>query len=371
MAKHLGRACTVGRPLHELDTPALVVDLVSLRENIERMAAFFRGRPVSLSPHVKTHKSPIIARMQLEAGASRVTCAKVGEAEVMVDGGIGDVLIANQVVGTQKISRAVALARRARLTVAVDQAANVDELSSHCTAAGVTIGVLVEVDVGMDRCGVKTPQEAVALAQKVAAAPGLTFQGVMGYEGHCVLEPDAGLRRKLALQAMERLLAAREAIERAGIPVPCVSAGGTGTYDITGDLPWVTEIQAGSYVFMDTEYARVVPGFKTALMVLSSVVSRPSPETVVLDAGAKSLSTDYGQPQLLGVPDSAVAYLAEEHGVFRLSGSDDSLPLVPGKKVLVLPGHCCGTVNLHDEFYVVNDGVVVDVWPVAARGRSD
>jgi D-serine deaminase-like pyridoxal phosphate-dependent protein len=243
-----------GTPIEELDTPALLVDLDLLEANIEQMAAFFRGRPAHLRPHVKTHKLPAIALRQVAAGAPGVCAAKLGEAEAMVEGGIGDVLIANEVVGPAKIERLVALAERARVSLAVDDPGNVDELSRAARERGVTLGLLVEVDVGMGRCGVSGAEAATGLARRVSDRPGLEFRGLMGYEGHVMAIRDREKRAAACRQAMEMVTEVAAWLRREGISVAEVSAGGTMTYDIAGAFPGVTEIQAGSYVLMDTTY---------------------------------------------------------------------------------------------------------------------
>lgn len=355
----------IGRRRDELDTPALLIDLDALERNISRMAAFFATVPTNLRPHFKTHKCPEIARRQIAAGARGVTCAKVGEAEALVAGGVDDVLIANQVVGPLKIARLVELVRQAKITVAVDDPSNVEALGAAASAAGVEIGALVEVNVGMNRCGVEPGEPALALARVVRETKGLAFRGVMGYEGHTVMIPDAAAREAACLKAMKLLTDTKDYIEAAGIPVAVVSGGGTGTHNISGRLPDMTEIQAGSYVTMDGKYASVGLDFEQALTVLASVISRPTATRAVLDCGLKAVTPEFGTPQFKAVEGATLAKLSEEHSIADVADAD----LRPGQKVEIVPSHGCTTINLHDRFHVLRDGVVVDVWEIAGRGR--
>ena len=358
-----------GTPVPELDTPALLLDLDAFEYNVDRMARFFADRSTSLRPHAKTHKCPDIARRQMAAGAIGITCAKVGEAEVMVEAGIQDILIANQVVGKIKIDRLTDLADRSKMMVAVDGPANVQQLSAACQAKGVTLRVLVEVDVGMGRCGVQPGKAALHLAQKVARSPGLKLSGLMGYEGHLVQLRDPEERKTRVLKDLAPLQETRDLLEQNGLPVEIVSGGGTGTYDISGANPPMTEIEAGSYVFMDSTYSQTRPEFHQALFILSTIVSRTNPARLVTDAGRKTISNDFGLPTPIGVPGAAMKSLSEEHGVVLLDNPDE-VALRPGDKIRFVPSHCCTTTNLYDKLYVIQDEVLVDIWPIAARGRA-
>ena len=353
----------------QLDTPALLLDLDAFNHNVARMAAFFADKRANLRPHAKTHKCPQIALRQLEAGAIGITCAKVGEAEVMAAAGGSDILIANQVAGRAKIERLSDLAGRCDLMVAVDDPANIDDLAAACAAKRVRLRVLVEVDIGMRRGGGRPGRPALGLAREIAATASLHFAGLMGYEGHLVLLQGAVERAGQVRAAVALLESTRQLIEAAGLPVEIVSGGGTGTYDVTGSLPPMTEIQAGSYVFMDSTYRAVRTEFKPALSLLSTVVSRPVPERLVTDAGLKVLTTEFGWPQPLDLPQASVHYLSEEHGVLNLAPAD-AVNLRPGDTLRFLPSHCCTTTNLHDRLFVIQNDTVVDIWPIAARGRS-
>jgi D-serine deaminase-like pyridoxal phosphate-dependent protein len=358
-----------GVPVDQIDTPALLVDLEALERNIQKMADFFGGRPAALRPHSKTHKCPEIALRQLRAGAIGITCAKVGEAEVMAEAGITDLLIANQVTGTIKIDRLTELARRCDMMVAVDDPANVGALSGACRAKGVTLRVLVEVNIGMGRCGVAPGGAAVELARAVSQAPNLQFLGLMAYEGHLVLVKDPQERERRVREAFGLLRDTADQLAAAGLPVEIVSGGGTGTYDVTSDCPPVTEVQAGSYVFMDSTYGGVRPEFEPSLTVLATVVSRTTPGQVVVDAGLKAMTTELGLPRPLEAEGASVRHLSEEHGVLDLS-APEAVSWRPGDQVRFLPSHCCTTVNLYDFLYVIQDGRLVEVWPIAARGRA-
>ncbi|MHB0878313.1 MAG: DSD1 family PLP-dependent enzyme [Anaerolineae bacterium] len=349
----------------DLDTPALVLDLDVLEANIALMARFFAGQTARLRPHSKTHKCTQIARRQIAAGAIGITCAKVGEAEALADAA-PDILIANQIVGTTKISRLVALRRRTDVMVAVDDAGNVEQLSAAAQAAGVTLRVLVEVEVGMGRCGVQTREAALALGRLVDCRPGLIFAGVMGYEGHAVMMPSAEERRAVAAQAMTVLTQTGAYLKQEGLPVGIVSGGGTGTYNFTGAFAGMTEVQAGSYATMDGRYSTIVPEFHPALTVLSTVISRPVSGRAITDAGMKALTPEFGMPPVVRPAGVVCNKLSEEHGIL---GGEAVDKLAIGDKVEVLPSHGCTTINLHDRYYVVQGERVVDVWPIEARGK--
>lgn len=361
------RDSRVGMAVQELDTPALLVDLDLLESNIETMAAFFRGSRAHLRPHVKSHKIPQIAKMQVAAGALGVCAAKVGEAEAMVDGGIGDVLVANQVVGETKIARLVSLAERGRVSVAVDDPGNVAALSRAAKARGVKLGVLVEVDVGMGRCGVNGPEAALRLVRQVVDRPGLEFRGLMGYEGHVMGAKDPGTRQEMAIEAMREVTQTAAHVGSHGIAVPEVSGGGTMTYDISGRYPGVTEIQAGSYALMDTNFRNLGSPFQCAVSLLTTVVSATRDGVAIADAGMKTLSTDFGLPEVKSRAEVQLRKLSEEHAKLEVQ---PGAKLRLGDTLEILPSHGCTTVNLHDIAYVARDGRVVDVWPITGRGKS-
>jgi len=249
----------------------------------------------------------------------------------------------------------------------VDDPVNVAELDAAAQAKGVRLRVLLEVDIGMGRCGVEPGALALALARRVAAAPGLRFEGVMGYEGHTVMIPDLQERKRQTEAAVKSLVETKALIEAAGFPVPIVSSGGTGTYQITGNYPGVTEIQAGSYITMDAQYRDGVGiDFECALYVLAQVISTPKPGLAIIDAGLKTMTRDFGLPVVAKPEGWHVLYLSEEHGALQ---RDDGPPLKPGDRVQVWPNHGCTTINLHDHYMALRDGVVEGVWPIAGRGK--
>ncbi len=358
---------SIGIHKSEIDTPALVIDLDAMESNIRRMADYFVTRSATLRPHSKTHKCPIIAHKQIEAGARGITCAKLGEAEVMVESGIRDILIANQIIGKEKIMRLAALARHADMIVAVDAASNLRDLSEAAQVFGSEIGVVVDVDVGMGRCGTRSVDETVALALLSVSLKNIRFRGVMGYEGHCVFIQDKQERTAKCHLANAILVEAADAVRRAGIEVEIVSGGGTGTYDIAGEYPGITEIEAGSYVFSDARYNGIVDGFKPALSVLATVVSRPERDIVITDAGLKTMTSEFGMPVLKGIQGAELIKLSEEHGKIHL---DRDIPdLKTGDKVEILPSHGCTTINLHDFYFGLRGDRLETVWNIAARGK--
>jgi len=358
----------IGMDVADIDTPALCLDIEVVEANIKRMADYFRDRPVRLRPHAKTHKSPTLAHMQIAAGAIGITCAKLGEAEVMAAAGIKDLLIANQVVGPAKIVRLVNLASYTEVMVAVDDAANVADLNGAAEAKGVRLRVLVEVNIGFNRCGVAPGQATLELARKVLASPGLRFEGVMAYEGHRVMIKDVEDRRQKTEDDLEILLDTVELLRRNGIPVKIISSGGTGTYFITGTYPGITEIQVGSYITMDSQYRQEVEiDFDYGLTVSSTVMSAHDDGRTLIDAGLKAVTRDFGLPLIIDPPGWQIVDLSEEHGhLSRIDGP----PLRPGDKVTIVPNHGCTTINLYDHYHVVRRGILEAVWPIAARGKT-
>ena len=354
--------------LVDIPTPALIVDVAALDRNIARMASFFAAGPCRLRPHFKAHKTPAIARRQLAAGSCvGITCATVSEAEVAADL-CDDVLVANEVVGVEKCARLAAMARTVAITVAVDSVSGIEVLAAAAKTAGVTIGVLVDVNVGQGRCGVTPGDEAVGLARRAAAADSLTLRGVMGYEGHLQPVRDRTERASRTRDAMQGLVTTAQRIRAAGLPCEVVSSGGTGTYDISGRIDGVTEIQAGSYVLMDTDYSSVGVPFEQAFTVLGTIVSRPAADRCVADCGHKAMTKDHGLPAVQGVAGATVTALNDEHATIALP---DSCTLTIGDRIHLIPSHTDPTVNLHDVFYAVDGDRVVDVWPITGRGYAE
>ncbi|MFI5255169.1 MAG: alanine racemase [Candidatus Limnocylindrales bacterium] len=354
-------APALGRTKDELTTPALLLDMATLRANLDLMAAGMRSVPTTLRAHVKVHKSPHIARLEIEDGAIGVGCATVWEAIVMVRAGIDDVFVINEVVGAEKTRALALLAREADVKTAVDDAAQVDELSRAAVAAGSTIGVLIDVDEGMHRCGVASAEEALALARRISAAPGLGFVGLTGYEGHCSLEFDPVKRHAMAGEAMALLTGIADELAAKGLPSRIVSAAGTGTWEVTSRYPGVTEIQPGSYATMDGHHRGLDPRFGWAVTVLASVISR-RPDRIVTDAGSKTVGASHGR---LKDPELAVYRFDEEHSIYV---ADATTPQRVGDKVEILCNYTPFAIGYFEAYHVIEDGRVTDIWPVMPRG---
>ena len=352
----------IGRNRHDLVTPALILDLPAARRNINKMADRLKTMPAKLRPHIKVHKSPELARMQVDAGAIGISTATVWEAVVMIRSGLDSIFIVNTIAGREKLAALAEIARERDVMVAVDDAENAVDIAAAARAATSTVGVLIEVDTGMDRAGVDTGEQAVALARRLAGLKGIRLVGVSGYEGHCSLTPDRDLRSAKQRTAMGLLNEVAEELRAAGFPIRIVSAGGTATWDWTAKTRGVTEIQAGSYAVMDNFHFPMAGDFEHALTVLATVISRP-PERVIVDAGNKSL----GAPALSTIRghDLTGMRFDEEHGIFIAT---PDYPLQVGDVVELVPGYAPGTVNWYDAFHVVEGDLVVDIWPVIPRG---
>ena len=362
---------TVGMQLDDVDTPALVLDLDAFEHNLARMAHAVRGRPVRLRPHAKSHKCAQIALRQITAGAVGVCCQKVSEAEALVAGGVADVLIANEVVGAGKLDRLVALARLARLAVCVDAAQNVLALDAAAARGGVQLDVLVEINVGANRCGVEPGAPALELARSVVASRNLRFAGLQAYHGGAQHLRSIADRRSAIGRASRFARLTRELIEKNGIPCATVTGAGTGSFPLELASGVYDELQPGSYIFMDADYSRNEvdadwPHFEQSLFVWTTVMSRPNAARAVVDAGLKASSVDSGMPQVWKLPGVEFVKASDEHGVLAIAPGVEAPAL--GTKLLLVPGHCDPTVNLHDWFVCVRRGAVEALWPVSARG---
>jgi D-serine deaminase-like pyridoxal phosphate-dependent protein len=357
----------IGQSKWSLDTPVLLVDLDAMERNIARMAAFFRKVCVGWRPHTKGVKVPAIAHLELRAGAHGVTCAKLGEAEIMAAAGIRDILIANQIVGAEKIAGLVALRRHADVIVCVDSIENAEALSTAAAAKDVELRVLVEVDIGLSRSGVVPGPEVVSLSRKVAALPHLRYAGLMGWEGHLASKPPSDEKRQACQAAVGLLTEAADSCRSAGLPVGIVSCGGTGTYQYSATVPGVTEIQAGGGALGDLAYRQWGVDHECALTVLATVTSRPTPDRVVFDAGRKAMQREVVVPEPKGVKVAGPVRLSAEHGVLQLAESASDLRV--GEKLELIVGYGDTTVCLHDELVGTRGDVVEVVWPVLARGK--
>lgn len=358
----------IGRTTAALDTPALLVDLDVMEANIRRIAATCRAHGVAWRPHVKAHKTPEIARMQIEAGAIGVTCAKLGEAEVMAAAGIRDIVIANQVVGDAKIARLVALSERADPVVCVDDVGNVEALDAAFLAAGRPLRVAIEVNIGMNRAGVEPGAPTVALAREIARREGVRFVGVLGWESHATTVADPGEKARLVREAVAQLVASARACAEAGLPVEIVSCGGTGTFPHCIEQPGVTEVQVGGAIFSDLHYrTHYHVDFPFALTLLATVTSRPTPTRIVVDAGKKAMSGDAAMPQPRGLGPVASIKLSAEHARIELA-QPSATPRVDDRLEFVV-GYSDTTVHLHEEIVATRAGRIEAIWRVAGRGR--
>ncbi|MBY0562790.1 MAG: DSD1 family PLP-dependent enzyme [Hyphomonadaceae bacterium] len=358
-----------------LNTPVLVIDRVALERNIATMAGFARSAGVALRPHAKTHKSAEIARLQIAAGAVGVCCAKLGEAEALAAAGIDGILITSPVVTPQAIARLVALhARMGDLSVVADNPDNVDALAAAARGAARPLAVLVDVDPGIRRTGVASPQAAAALALRIAASDALRFGGVQFYCGAQQHIAGFAERRAAIAERTEYLSGVVGALTEAGLAPPLVTGGGTGTHRIDVELGVLTELQVGSYVFMDRQYhdCELADGadqpYETSLFIDAHVISANAPGMGTIDAGYKAMATDGGTPTIAaGAPEGAAFFfMGDEHGAVLAAGHAFRI----GDRVTLTAPHCDPTVNLYDAYHVVRGETLIDIWPVTARGRS-
>ena len=359
----------IGRPKSDLDTPILCIDLDVMEANIGRMVEHMNSRGKAWRPHEKCHKTPEIALKQLAAGAIGVTCAKVSEAEVMSAGGVRDILLANMIVGEPKVRRVAALCHSADPVVACDHFAQVEPLAAACRDAGVTCRMIIEVNIGLDRVGVQPGRDTLELAQAIDRLDGVELVGIMGYEGHLLRVEDLDEKRQRIAQAIERLVECRDAMRNDGLACDIVSAGGTGSYQITSDCDGVTELQAGGGIFADPMYQLQmgVTGLEYALTVLATVVSRPERNRAILDSGRKTLNPDPQNPLIKGVESAEVIRMSAEHCELALDG--DALDLAIGDKIELIVGYADFTTVLHDHFYGFRDERLDVVWPILGRGK--
>lgn len=365
---------------HLLDTPALLIDLPAMTRNIERMAAFAKSRGVNLRPHVKTHKSVEIARRQVAAGAIGVSCVTLGEAEVMVAGGIPGVLITSPAVTPSKIARLVKLAQRARpgdVMVVVDNPRNLADLAQAASELTHPLDVLVDYGAGYNRTGAATQAKVLELAAAVAAEPRLRLRGLQSYAGNLQHIVAREQRSEAAAGLRETVAGIVAAAKRQGLHFEIVTGAGTGTHDLDSQENAFTELQAGSYVFMDAEYTQVLASggepspFEVSLFVQTAVVSTNAADWVTVDGGTKCFSTDSGVPLVARGVDAATryAFFGDEHGKLLLAQGTGSARPVLGARVEFVTPHCDPTVNLHDTYHVVEGGTLVGIWPVDARGK--
>ena len=364
----------IGMPLAEVDTPALIIDLDAFERNLRALPAKIADKPVKLRPHSKTHKTPIIALKQMALGAVGVCCQKVSEAEALVAGGVSDILVANEVVGSIKLNKLAALARHASIGVCVDDAGNIADLEDAAVQFDAHIKVLIEIDVGAGRCGVAPGEAALALAQTLSRSKHLQFDGLQAYQGSAQHIRSHDERRQAIERAVAHASRTKALIESHGIACPRITGAGTGSFEFEAASSVYTELQCGSYVFMDADYNRNLdaggqaqPQFDQSLFIWTTVMSRPTPDRAVVDAGLKALSIDSCLPVVTDYPEVNYARASDEHGKLEIRNpSQEGFDV--GDKIRLTPGHCDPTVNLYDWYVGVRGQRVECLWPVAARG---
>ena len=378
MTSKTGDPIRLDRPL-ELDdvpTPALLIDLEAFERNLEKMAGFAAGKGIDLRPHTKTHKSPYIAKRQIERGAVGVCTAKVSEAEVMIDAGVKAVLVTSPIVSAEKIERFVALAKRSdELRIVVDNQSSAEKLDQAGRETGTELGVLVDLDPGIRRTGIAPGEPALDLVERIAQLDHLRFDGLQAYAGH-VMHVEGWHQRALRSEhALADCIATRRLLEDRGHRVEIFTGGGTGTFDIDCEGVGFTDLQVGSYLFMDVEYRRIggqtgelLDDFAPSLFVLSTAISQPVRELITIDAGYKSLATDTVKPALRDWPEVAFHWGGDEHGMLGLGEPPADIGL--GDKLQVMVPHCDPTVNLYDYYHPYRDGRVTELWPISGRGKS-
>ena len=359
----------VGRSKWELDTPALCVELTTMDRNIKKMSdIIIKQNGVGWRPHTKGQKVPAVAWKEIDAGAFGVTCAKLGEAEVMAAAGIKDILIANQIVGADKIARLVNLRCHADVVVAVDSIENARAIDAAAREKGVQLRVLVEVNTGMGRAGTDLGEPTVALYKQIVDLAGLKPSGVMGWEAHATTVLDPAKKREVVEKAVGGLVETAKMIRSAGMPAPIVSCGGTGTYWVSATIPGVTEIQAGGGIFHDVHYSEHYGvDHEFAMTMMTTVTSRPNPTRIICDSGEKTMSSKQAMPRPLNLGKATRVGLSAEHARIELEEPNTTLKV--GDKVEWIVGYSDFTTFLHEEMYVTRDGIVEQVWPVLGRGK--
>ncbi|MBW1699777.1 MAG: DSD1 family PLP-dependent enzyme [Deltaproteobacteria bacterium] len=363
----------IGIPLEMVDTPALLIDLDAFERNLKKMAEAVRQMGVRLRPHAKTHKCPVIALKQMAAGAVGVCCQKVGEAEAMVYGGVCDVHITNEIVGKSKIERLIALAKQATIAVCADDPIHLSAYAAAAQANNINLAVFVEVNVGTPRCGLDPGEPVLKLAKQIQKTPGLCFAGLQAYHGRAQHKRTPEQRKEAIRYTVDCVRRTKAVLEANGIKCRTVTGAGTGTYRLEGTSKVFDELQAGSYIFMDVDYAKNLKEdgqplneFEHSLFVYSTIMSRPTRDRAVLDAGHKAVSIDSGMPLIYGMEDVQYTRASDEHGTLKLNDPQRDLKI--GDKLKLIPGHCDPTVNLFDWYVGIRNNRVECLWPITARG---
>ena len=368
----LAAPARIGDHLSSVDTPGLLLNLDAFERNLRRLPETLAGRPVRLRPHAKSHKCPEIALRQIALGAVGVCCQKVSEAEALVRGGVDDVVVVNEVVGASKLARLASLAKKARIGVCVDDALNLEDVADAARHAGAKLDVLVEVNVGGNRCGVDPGPSVVDLARRITRSPNLRFAGLQAYEGGAQHLRSFEERRAAIGGAVDKVRASLALLEAEGLRTEVVTGAGTGTYVFEAASDVYNELQPGSYVFMDADYGRnldrddqPVHTFEQSLFILTTVMSRARPGRAIVDVGLKAHSVDSGMPLVADVPGARYTRASDEHGVVELEGPGS---VTLGQKIRLIPGHCDPTVNLYDWLVCYRGEQVEALWPITARG---
>ena len=369
------RPAEIGMALEDVDTPALLLDLDAFEFNIQLMAGFAKKFGINHRPHAKTHKSPVVAQKQIAAGAVGQCCQKVAEAEILVAGGVSNVLVSNQIVGRRKLDRLAGLARNANISVCVDDQDNINHINAAAKRFNAKIDVLVEIDIGAGRCGVVPGKAAVELAQIIAKNSNLTFGGLQAYQGRAQHIRGFG-ERKIAIEKAGKLVQETiHLLSEAGLECRLVTGAGTGTFQFEADSGIWNELQAGSYCFMDADYGlnlnetgEFINTFRNSLFIWSTIMSHPTKDRAVVDAGHKATSIESGLPLVADLKDVKYVSASDEHGSLALGR--DAIDLKIGQKIRLIPGHCDPTVNLHDWYIGIRNGMVEAIWPVEARGAA-
>ena len=357
-----------GMSIDEVDTPALIVDLDALEANLDHMAALAAAAGMKLRPHAKTHKSPVIAHMQMARGAVGQCVQKVGEAEILAWGGVPDILVSNEIVSPRKLARLAALTHFSRIALCADAPRGIDLIETAASDAGVRLSVLVEIDVGAGRCGVAPGPEAVAFAKRIAASSHLRFGGLQAYHGGAQHLRKLDERSASIASAAQQTQSVVDDLKRAGLDCAIVSGAGTGTFALEAASGVFTELQVGSYAFMDADYGRnhPAPPFRNSLFVLCTAMSVPRAGLAVVDAGHKAVAVDSGLPLVWNREGVVYVGASDEHG--KLSLDSDAEPIRLGERIMLTPGHCDPTVDRYDWYVGLRKNRVESLWPVAARG---
>ena len=369
------RPAEIGMALEDVDTPALLLDLDNFEFNIQLMADLVKKFKINHRPHAKTHKSPVVAQKQIAAGAVGQCCQKVAEAEILVAGGVNDILVSNQIVGRRKLDRLAGLARNAKIRVCVDDNDNINQINAAARRFNSSIEVLVEIDIGAGRCGVIPGKTAVDLAQSITKSSNLTFGGLQAYQGRAQHIRGFG-ERKIAIEKAGILVQKTiNLLYEADLDCRLVTGAGTGTFQFEAGSGIWNELQAGSYCFMDADYGlnldetgEFIDTFRNSLFIWSTIMSHSAKDRAVVDAGHKAASVDSGLPHVADLQDVTYVSASDEHGSLALGA--DAIGVKIGQKIRLIPGHCDPTVNLHDWYIGIRNGIVESIWSVEARGAA-